>query len=34
VVFEFDHGVTLLEPFNLMHKGIFARSPAFRAALS
>jgi hypothetical protein len=24
VVFEWDHGVILLEPFNMIHKGIFA----------
>jgi hypothetical protein len=27
VVFELDHRVTLLEPFNMMHKAIFADSP-------
>jgi hypothetical protein len=29
VVFELDHGVTLLEAFKMMHKGIFAGSPVF-----
>jgi hypothetical protein len=28
VVFELDHRVILLEPFKMMHKGIFARSTA------
>src|SRR6185436_9966261 len=31
VVFELDHRVVLLEPFNTPHKGKFARSPAFNA---
>jgi hypothetical protein len=29
VVFELDHRVILLEPFKTLHKGNFARSPAF-----
>src|SRR6185295_12232791 len=29
VVFELDHRVILLEPFQTRHKGNFARSPAF-----
>jgi hypothetical protein len=31
VVFELDHRLILLEPFNTPHKGNFARSPAFNA---
>jgi hypothetical protein len=29
VVFELDHRLILLEPFKTLHKGNFARSPAF-----
>jgi hypothetical protein len=29
VVFELDHRLILLEPFQTRHKGNFARSPAF-----
>jgi hypothetical protein len=29
VVFELDHRLILLEPFHIMHKGNFARSPSF-----
>jgi hypothetical protein len=31
VVFELDHRLALLEPFNALHKGNFARSPALNA---
>jgi hypothetical protein len=30
VVFELDHRLILLEPFQSRHKGNFARSPAFK----
>jgi hypothetical protein len=29
VVFELAHRAILLEPFKMIHKGIFARAPAF-----
>ncbi len=29
MVIEWDHGVMLLEPFNVIHKGIFAASLVF-----
>jgi hypothetical protein len=29
MVFKLDHRLILLEPFKMMHKAIFARSPVF-----
>jgi hypothetical protein len=31
MVFEWDHRLILLEPFQMMHKGNFARSAVFMA---
>jgi hypothetical protein len=34
VVFELDHRLILLEPFQARHKGKFARSPAFNCMVA